>query len=147
MTTNCAGIVATANLPLNAYNEFVSWTPTMSGSTTAGTGTYTLQFGRYTKIGAMVFINCNISWTAHTGTGNLLLSNLPFTVRNTANYTPLATVNFININLPAGTQSALGQFTLNTTNMSLFSYRDVNTNSQVAMDTSGQIQVSGFYIT
>lgn len=147
MTINSAGIVSTASLPLTVYNEFVSWTPTVSGTTTAGTGTYTLQFGRYTKIGAMVFINANISWTAHTGTGNLLLSSLPFTVRNTTNYVPLATVNFININLPAGTQGALGQFTLNTTNMSLFSYRDVNTNSQVAMDTAGQIQVSGWYIT
>jgi hypothetical protein len=63
---------------LNDYEEG-TWTPVVSGSTSAGSGTYTQQFGAYTKIGNMVYWRMFVGWTAHTGTGNTLLSGLPFT--------------------------------------------------------------------
>lgn len=63
---------------LDDYEEG-SWTPTIVGSSSAGTGTYTTQAGRYTKIGNLVFISGTIIWTAHTGTGNILIGGLPFT--------------------------------------------------------------------
>jgi hypothetical protein len=54
-----------------------TWTPVVEGSTSAGTGTYTEQLGRYTKIGNMLFFDFIIFWSAHTGTGNTLITGLP----------------------------------------------------------------------
>jgi len=76
--------VASANAnTLDDYEEG-TFTPTVRGSTTAGTGTYTTQFGRYTKVGRLVTVTVTLVWTAHTGTGNLQFAGLPFTSANTS---------------------------------------------------------------
>jgi hypothetical protein len=77
-----AGGGATSSI-LDDYEEG-SWTPVAAGSTTAGTGTYTLQVGRYTKIGQVCFFQMTLGWSAHTGTGDLFLGGLPFTSLNAA---------------------------------------------------------------
>jgi hypothetical protein len=55
------------------------FTPTAFGTTAAGTATYTKRYGNYTKIGKRVFFNIALSWSGHTGTGDLKISGLPFT--------------------------------------------------------------------
>ena len=62
---------------LDDYEEG-TWTPTIKGGTSAGTGTYGVQDGKYTIVGNTVFISAYITWTAHTGTGIMIFS-LPFT--------------------------------------------------------------------
>jgi hypothetical protein len=64
---------------LDDYEEG-TFTPTIIGATTAGAGTYTTQVGAYTKVGRAVSIQIRLSWTAHTGTGFMLVSGLPFTI-------------------------------------------------------------------
>jgi hypothetical protein len=81
ITFPATAVAATDANTLDDYEEG-SFTPTAIGTTTAGTGTYTGQAGRYTKIGDLVTIRIRISWSAHTGTGNLRIGNLPFTVAN-----------------------------------------------------------------
>lgn len=79
------GVNFTANTPaagmtsqlLNWYEEG-TWTPTISGSTTAGTGTYSAQVGSYTRIGRQVTVYGRVVQTNNTGTGNIRISNLPF---------------------------------------------------------------------
>ena len=78
--THAAGM--TSEL-LNDYEEG-TWTPTVIGSTSAGTATYSLRNGRYTKVGRQVFVECAVSWSAGTGTGNLYISGLPFTSSNSS---------------------------------------------------------------
>lgn len=68
---------------LDDYEEG-SFTPVIAGDATSGVGTYSTQVGRYTKIGNRVFFSINISWSAHTGTGNIKITGLPFTSENTA---------------------------------------------------------------
>lgn len=54
------------------YNDTseTSYTPVVTGSSTAGTGTYTIQYGRWRRIGKIVFFRTEISVAAgHTGTG------------------------------------------------------------------------------
>ena len=63
---------------LDDYEEG-TWTPTISGQTTSGTGTYSEQSGTYTKVGNKVTVNCALAWSAHTGTGNMRISGQPFT--------------------------------------------------------------------
>jgi hypothetical protein len=72
------GDTAAANA-LDDYEEG-TWTPVMEGTSSAGTGTYTQQIGSYTKIGNRVMFNCRVAWSAHTGTGDMFISGLPFSV-------------------------------------------------------------------
>jgi hypothetical protein len=62
---------------LDDYEEG-TWTPTIIGTTTAGTVTYVARSARYTKIGRKVFIEASINWTAGTGAGSLSITGLPF---------------------------------------------------------------------
>lgn len=73
---------AVASADANTLDDYEegTFTPTAIGTTTAGTGTYVTQTGRYTKIGDVVTIRIRVGWSAHTGTGNLRISGLPFTV-------------------------------------------------------------------
>jgi len=82
-TSNGSG--TTTSELLNDYEEG-TWTPTVEGSSAAGSGTYTVQQGTYTKIGNLVTINVWIHWTAHTGTGDMLLASFPFTSIGTTNF-------------------------------------------------------------
>jgi hypothetical protein len=70
--------VAGASPTTMDWYEEGTWTPVIEGSTSAGTGTYTTQYGRFTRIGNRVFYNFTVSWSAHTGTGIVSLANLPY---------------------------------------------------------------------
>ena len=59
-----------------------SWTPTIKGASTAGTSTYSVQTGKYIKIGTLVFITCYVTWNTANGTGNLRIGSLPFAGSN-----------------------------------------------------------------
>ena len=82
-----------ANFSVDA-NGFVSlspgisqgtYTPTIVGGTIAGVGTYSSQQGSWVKIGKMVLVTVNVSWTAHTGTGDQIVT-LPFTITATPTF-------------------------------------------------------------
>lgn len=83
------GVNFTANTPaagmtsqlLNWYEEG-TWTPTVIGTSTAGTATYSIRKGYYTRIGRNVTIYLTLSWSAGTGTGDLKVSGLPFTANS-----------------------------------------------------------------
>ena len=55
-----------------------TWVPVINGTTTAGSGTYQTQIGRYTKVGRLVFYEAFLSGAAHTGTGNMVIGGGPF---------------------------------------------------------------------
>jgi len=59
-----------------------TWTPFVYGGTVNGSGTYTAQSGKYTKIGDCVYYYVNLAWSAHTGSGALFVGGLPYTVAN-----------------------------------------------------------------
>lgn len=63
---------------LDDYEEG-TWTPTVVGTVTAGTGTYTTNSGRYVKIGQLVTVQFIVIQTAHNGSGNMEITGLPFT--------------------------------------------------------------------
>jgi len=57
-----------------------TWTSVVEGSTSAGTATYILQLGTYTKIGDVCAIRLQLVFNSHTGTGDFVISGLPFNV-------------------------------------------------------------------
>jgi len=86
------GINFTANTPVTGMtSQLLNWyeegdfTPVIAGTTTAGTATYAIQIGKYTRIGNRVFINLTVSYSAGTGTGTLKITGLPFPSNSTAN--------------------------------------------------------------
>ena len=84
------GDTAAANA-LDDYEEG-TFTPTLFGSTTAGTTTYGVQRGAYIKIGSQVTCFVNVSASATTGTGPIVFGNLPFTSINDVNFQSVAPV-------------------------------------------------------
>jgi hypothetical protein len=85
---------------LDDYEEG-TWTPTVFGSTTAGTTTYTVQKGFYTKIGRVITITFKVAYSAATGTGSFYMGGIPFistALGNNAEY--LGSVMTNNLNMP-----------------------------------------------
>jgi hypothetical protein len=72
---------------LDDYEEG-TWTPTIFGTSTAGTTTYFQQSGTYTKIGRVVTVQVFLNITNQTGTGALRLGGLPFTSGSGGNTFP-----------------------------------------------------------
>lgn len=136
----------TSNDPntLDDYEEG-SFTPVIEGSTSAGVGTYTAQVGRYTKIGNIVNFAIVLSWTAHTGTGNMDIAGLPFTSQNTSNLEhPVS-------NISSGvtlTASNILQ-TYIPSNSTKINIRQIPVGggslATVSIDTAGTLEVSGTY--
>lgn len=84
---------------LDDYEEG-TFTPTIIGSTSAGTATYTGQTGAYTKIGNSVNFWLKLLYSAGTGTGTLQVAGLPFSATTTN--LPIPNVYDANIALTAG---------------------------------------------
>jgi len=85
---------------LTAYKEG-NFTPTLQGTSTAGTGwSYAVQDGAYTRIGRMVFISGRIALSAVSvdATGPIAIGDLPFTVKNANNFNaPASLARTINL--------------------------------------------------
>jgi hypothetical protein len=99
-----AGTYTAANT-LDDYEEG-TWTPTVTGSSTAGTTTYSSQRGYYTKIGRVVNINCLVNWSSMTGAGFMELKGIPYPIANLSpgsqNY-PVGAALPSNVNWTGGT--------------------------------------------
>jgi len=79
---------------LDDYQEG-SWTPVIGGVTSQTGQAYSIQIGRYTKIGNRCHFECYVLLsTAGTITGNVLIRGLPFTAKNLANLFVAVAVGF-----------------------------------------------------
>ncbi|TIN82193.1 hypothetical protein [Mesorhizobium sp.] len=58
--------------PYLAASEGTS-VPTIAGTTTAGAGTYSVQSLVWWRLGKLVHFRATVTWSAHTGTGNIQL--------------------------------------------------------------------------
>lgn len=101
MTFPAAAVTSSDPNTLDDYEEG-TFTPFSYGTSSAGTGTYTSQIGKYTKIGNCVYFQIYIIQTAHTGTGNMRIGGLPFNSSSTSNLTPAASL-FENLATAAST--------------------------------------------
>lgn len=86
------GTDTAATNALNDYEEG-TYVPRLEGVTSTGTASYAVQQGRYTKVGNLVTITGYLSWTGHTGTGNMIMRGLPYTTTQSGTiYASLAAV-------------------------------------------------------
>ena len=123
-----------------------TFTPAIYGTTTTGAGTYTAQTGYYTKVGRAVNFQIILTWTGHTGAGSMRVSGLPFT-SGTGLGIAVASIYSNNVVLTAGT--IMTAYTAdNTTIMVLLeSPTGGGAVAGPAMDTAGQVGISGTYMT
>lgn len=132
---------------LDDYEEG-SWTPTVSGSSTAGTGTYNAQVGRYTKIGNTVTVSAYINLASHTGSGNTTLTNLPFTILNSGDLYSSISIGYLNNLALTATNIATGVGVFNSTKIDVYQYPiGGGAVSNVAFDAAFTIMYSLTYFT
>ena len=88
---------------LDDYEEG-TWNPDVAGSTTAGTSSFTFRHGTYTKVGNIVTVVGYYRIASATGTGDLHITGLPFTVESGAgNYAVVTIGETINLSHTSGT--------------------------------------------
>ena len=132
----------------NALDDYEEGTfvPTITGSTTTGTATYSVQAGRYTKIGRMVHIEIYLTWTGGTGAGDLRISGLPFNASSSPAIYSGPAVNYWNsIPLPANS-STPGALVAAGSNYIYFYGIDTSGNATaVDYDATGGVIVTGSF--
>jgi hypothetical protein len=118
------------------------FTPSVSGTSTAGTGTYTSQDGSYVKVGNIVTYELDCSWSAHTGTGDIRVNGFPYA---SASSSPISASWVWASGLTITGQATLG-ITVGQTYGPLGAINN-GTYSAVAMDTAAGLRITGSYFT
>ncbi len=151
-TTSGAGITfpatQSASSDANTLDDYEegTFTPTIRGTTTAGTGTYSTQNGTYIKIGRSVTVFGYIRWSAHTGTGSMQIGNLPFTSFNGGDNYSVAPIFLQNMALTASNYAQAVQ-NPNSITIDLYQYpTGGGATTTVPMDTSAEIGFSATYL-
>jgi hypothetical protein len=151
-STSGAGITfpATASASSNANTlddyEEGTWTPVVVGTSTAGTASYVSQANAiYTKIGRAVTIQVWLEWSSGTGTGDLRMSGLPFTVN--ANYQAVPCVARMGPKITLTANNVLVTvFQQNTTQIVFNQYETGGSeNATVAYDAAAGVFIAGTY--
>lgn len=137
---------ATSEL-LNDY-ETGTWTPTIGGSGSNPTATYSTQVGNYTKIGNMVYFVARIGLATYSGgSGTVLLRGLPFAVGGANNQFPIMT-HFSQADLAVGYTTMAFRGLSTETNLSLEQFGDNVTATSVlvaALAAGSTLMVNGCY--
>jgi len=136
---------ATASNLLDDYEEG-TFTPTIEGSSTPGTATYSLQLGRYTKVGNKVTIQLQVNWSSGTGSGTAMyVKGLPFT--QSSGFIQSLTIGFINNVTLASNTYAHANIANNNNYIRLFDeVVGGGATGDVAYDVAGEIGIGGTYI-
>lgn len=128
---------------LDDYEEG-TWTPVVAGGSTAGTASYGLQEGTYTKIGNMVIANCYVTWSSATGTGDFTITGLPFA--SSASYTVQAGSVYANeFNGGTSVTSLIAFPNAGSTTIIFRGFVNNATRTVPAMDAAGSIAVTVTY--
>jgi hypothetical protein len=135
----------TVQISTSQFVEFAEgverpFTPVISGTSTAGVGTYTSRSGTYTITNNIVYFQLECTWSAHTGTGDILVSGFPFAAQN-SEPAPIGWVWTNNLTITG--QATFG-LNINSTSGPLGAVNN-GTYSAVALDTAASIKISGFY--
>jgi hypothetical protein len=122
---------------LDDYEEG-TWTPVFSN---AGTPSYTTQFGRYTKIGRVVYCTVAIYATGVSSGSTINLDGLPFSSADTGDTSQRTTIRIANSGHLNGLSESTGRFRINGSSMQGVKGDDATTYMTASqMTSSGTIQ-------
>lgn len=143
---NVEQLTAAEVLSIIGYEQG-TFTPIIKGSASAGSGTYTTQKGMYIKIGNLVHFQLTCACSAHTGTGNMKVSGLPFT-SNAEMAVHVTVPTCSTLTLPADSVP-IARFQGNTKDIILYSQSTAGGSTSyvaLAMDTACALYIAGTYI-
>ena len=117
--------------------------PYVAGGTSAGSGSYSVQYCQWMRIGRLVIIQGQIAYTGHTGTGSLLIKNaLPFA--------PAVSAIFMHSSINFSYSSTAGVHPAAATSGSdiiFFEQTSGGSGAVTAMDAAATLYFSGTYFT
>lgn len=119
-----------------------TFTPVVVGGTTAGVGTYTQQIADYQRKNNEISFYIGLAWTAHTGTGDLKITGLPFPSK----FGYHAVVDVWVNGLTWGGARLQARVIGGTAEVTLTNIADGGSVTNVAIDASATIMVSGKYL-
>jgi hypothetical protein len=129
--------------PDRIFSDTGTWTPTVIGTTSAGTATYSVQIGQYVQTGTIVIAMLFLTWTGHTGTGNMTVS-LPMAA------TALTSIRF---SVPVWLDSIAftgahvqGQIVAGNDAINLEAVAATGTRTAIPMDAAGSLIITATYL-
>lgn len=124
-----------------------SWTPTLEGTTSAGSANYTVQSGTYIKISNLVYLQFRLQFNSASGTGNLKITGIPFPPTSTPEYIGVGSVAIANMPFSVSTQYANSRILAGNNFLELEESEDDGGFALIDMDGTGEIRGSIFYLT
>lgn len=118
-----------------------TFTPTIVGSTSAGTASYAIQDGLYQISGKVLTYTLRVQWSGHTGTGNLLIGGFP---NNADNKLSTASFRIENVARTAGTEFT-GYIAGTSKQFNLEQVTAAGVISPIAISAAGDIVMTGQY--
>jgi hypothetical protein len=120
-----------------------TFTPTYLGSAVPGATTYVVQQGAWRRLGDRVDFTLTLQWSAATGTGNPRIGGLPFPSANVGNQNYACaiwptTVTFANAGITV-------LFSPNVSELRLFSPASNVATTELVMEATGLVVISGWY--
>lgn len=113
-------ITLSSGTTLSAYNEG-TWTPTVIGSGSNPTVTYTAQVGRYNRTGNSVLLTAQVILaTKSGGSGNVGIGGLPYTTANVTNQEYVFATTTQNVTYDASTTCIQARTQANKATIPLF---------------------------
>jgi len=132
---------------LDDYEEG-TWSASIgiAGETSAGTATYAISVGEYTKVGRLVSVTGRLQWSGHTGTGDMRIVGLPFASINSANIYPAISLGFLNNVALTASNLLTGFVILNDTKIALYQTPvGGGAATTVPVDAAGDVMFSATY--
>ena len=122
-----------------------TFTPTVEGSVSAGVTTYTTQVGKFSRSGNYLFVQVVVTYTAATGTGDMTIGALPFSV-STDSYSGTATISGAGNVWPVGRTDITAFFSVGTTTAKILCTGSAVTSALMQMaNTATTLSITGIY--
>ncbi len=120
-----------------------SFTPDVSGATTAGVTTYTTRLGTFQRCGQWVHFSIRVSWSSATGTGTMRVGSLPFSSISTANLLQAVSIGYATLSY-APTTAVVAYIPSGTNYIVVNSYA-AGVSTEINVNASGDLIISGSY--
>jgi hypothetical protein len=135
-----ANVAIADSTTLDYYKEG-TWTPVIAGSSSSGTATYSANSGKYTRIGDLCFVDFVVTWTGHTGTGQLLIQGWPEPMKSGVRLDVL----YVTISTITKQKQFLQSFSWSPDSTRLWESDSTAAPTIVNMNAAGTIAVAAFY--
>lgn len=133
-------LVNLSNIPRQTTTIF---TPIIAGSTTAGAGTYAIQSGTAVQTGTQVHIQIEVTWTAHTGTGSILINGIPNTL-TPVSFTPKR-IGMLSTTVPVTNTSIYAQLTGTNAQLNTVQVSAAGAEANIPIAASGALRINMTY--